>query len=313
MKKRYILPVFLPFAGCANRCVYCDQEAITGQLPDKILQSAARQIDEWKERRKEWDEVAFYGGTFARLNKTVRLALYELAFPYAVRVSTCPESIDKEFTEEAKEHIAVLELGAQSLSDEVLKMNGRGYTADFVIEKFQRLKGAEIVTAAQFMTGLYGETVEHFTESCDRVKELRADFARIYPMLVLPGAPIAKMDFTPLSARESLLRSAWLFASLNACGIKVIRISLPQGFGAYCGFYHPAYGDLVKTIAVYANFLKSGALIDAFGGYKGVLRNLSDKRTAADFTEISQNILNSYNINEWLESAELKDFIEGLL
>jgi hypothetical protein len=192
-------------------------------------------------------------------------------------------------------------------------MNGRGYTADFVIEKFRQLKGAGIAAAAQFMTGLYGETRQHFAESCDRVKKLRADFARIYPMLVLPGAPIAKMDFIPLSAQESLSRSAWLFASLSACGIKVIRISLPQGFGAYRGFYHPAYGDLVKTIAVYANFLKNGALTNSFGGYKGVLRNLRGERTAADFTEISQNILNSYNINEWLESAELKSFIEGLL
>jgi histone acetyltransferase (RNA polymerase elongator complex component) len=313
VKKRYILPVFLPFAGCANRCVYCDQEAITGESPDKILQNAARQIDEWKERRKEWDEVAFYGGTFARLDRALRLALYELASPYPVRVSTCPESIDGEFTAEALSRISVLELGAQSLSDEVLNMNGRSYTADFVIEKFRQLKGTGIVTAAQFMTGLYGETRQHFTESCGRVKELQADFARIYPMLVLPSAPIAKLEFTPLSARESLLRSAWLFASIFACGIKVIRISLPQGFGAYRGFYHPAYGELVKTITVYANFLKSGTLTNSFGGYKGVLKNLKGTRTAADFTKISQNILNSYNINEWLESAELKGFIEGLL
>jgi radical SAM superfamily enzyme YgiQ (UPF0313 family) len=201
----------------------------------------------------------------------------------------------------------------QTLSDEVLKMNGRGYTADFVLSKLRELRKAGCDTAAQFMTGLYGETRERFRESCCKVKELDTGFARIYPMLILPGAPVAGMDFTPLSPVESLLRSAWLFISLSAKEIKVVRISLPQGFGAYRGFYHHAYGDLVKTITAYASFLKYGTLIDGFSGYKGALKRLGGKCAAADFPEVSRNILNSYFLDEWLDSGELKSFIEGIL
>jgi histone acetyltransferase (RNA polymerase elongator complex component) len=313
VKKRYILPVFLPFAGCINRCVYCDQEAITGYASDIILQNAEGQINEWKARRNEWDEIAFYGGTFARLNRSLRFALYDIAAPYQIRVSTCPSSVDAEFIKEVETNISVLELGVQSLSDEVLELNRRAYSAGSVISLLRELNKLKCKITAQFMTGLYGETRELFKQSCEKLSELRVDFARIYPMLVLPGAPIAKLDFTPLEPIESLLRSAWLFISLNAINIKVIRISLPQGFGNYLGFYHHAYGDLVKTIASYANFLKGGGLIKGFNGYGGALKKIDGNFDVLDFTGLSQNVANLYSFDEWFKDDELSAFIGELL
>ena len=35
-RKARILPVFLPFAGCPQRCVFCDQAAQTGQTPEPL-------------------------------------------------------------------------------------------------------------------------------------------------------------------------------------------------------------------------------------------------------------------------------------
>jgi histone acetyltransferase (RNA polymerase elongator complex component) len=317
VKKRYILPVFLPFAGCASRCVYCDQEAITGCPPDKILSSAQNQIDEWKARRSRWDEIAFYGGTFAGLDKSLRLALYDMAAGSPVRVSTCPDSIDGEFITEAEERVSVIELGVQSLSDEVLKMNGRAYTSTYVLTLFKKLKELKCKTSAQFMTGLFGETRERFKESCDNISALEADFARIYPTVILPGAPLARMaadkEFVPLEPAESILRTAWLYIALTARNIKVIRISLPQGFnaGEYQGFYHHAYGEIVKTVTAYAGFLKRGVLPEGFSGYRGVLRKLNGQYT--DFPGISRQLSGMYSVPEWLDSAALRNFTEGLL
>jgi histone acetyltransferase (RNA polymerase elongator complex component) len=316
VKKRYILPVFLPFAGCANRCVYCDQEAITGYPPDKILYSAQNQIDEWRARRSQWDEIAFYGGTFAGLNKSLRLALYDMAAGTPVRISTCPDSIDGAFMTEAEERVSVMELGVQSLSDEVLKMNGRRYTSAYVLTLFKELK-LKCKTSAQFMTGLFGETRERFQESCERVSALEADFARIYPTVILPGAPLARMaadkEFFPLEPAESVLRTAWLYIALTARNIKVIRISLPQGFNTagYGGFYHHAFGEIVKTVTAYASFLKGGVLPEGFGGYRGALKKLNGQYT--EFSDISRQLSEMYSAAEWLESAALRSFTEGLL
>jgi histone acetyltransferase (RNA polymerase elongator complex component) len=312
VKKRYILPVFLPFAGCINRCVYCDQEALTGYTSDAFLQSAEKQITEWKARRSSWDEIAFFGGTFARLDISIRRALYLMAAPLPVRISTCPSSVDAEFINEVEENIDVIELGVQSLSDEALALNGRDYTADVVISLLRELNNFHVKTAVQFMTGLYGETRALFKESCEKIEDIKADFARIYPMLVLPGAPIAKVNFTPLEAVESLLRSTWLFIRLNAMNIKVIRISLPQGFGGYSGFYHHAYGDLVKTIACYAGFLKGNGGIDGYNGYRGALKKIGANKGVGGFVEISKNIVNSYSFDEWFKDNRLPHFVELL-
>ena len=31
MKKRYIIPIFVPHLGCPNDCVFCNQKSISGQ------------------------------------------------------------------------------------------------------------------------------------------------------------------------------------------------------------------------------------------------------------------------------------------
>ncbi len=31
MKKKYVIPVFVPHLGCPNDCVFCNQKSISGQ------------------------------------------------------------------------------------------------------------------------------------------------------------------------------------------------------------------------------------------------------------------------------------------
>ena len=31
MKKRYIIPIFVPHLGCPNDCVFCKQKSISGE------------------------------------------------------------------------------------------------------------------------------------------------------------------------------------------------------------------------------------------------------------------------------------------
>ena len=64
MAKCNILPIFIPFAGCPVKCVYCDQNQITGISSTVLGEDVARQIVRGLENGAYTPaEVAFYGGT----------------------------------------------------------------------------------------------------------------------------------------------------------------------------------------------------------------------------------------------------------
>ena len=67
-----ILPVFLPFAGCPARCVFCAQDRQTGVGNeggvDRALERAAATLEEISACPPPGGvELAFYGGTFTAL------------------------------------------------------------------------------------------------------------------------------------------------------------------------------------------------------------------------------------------------------
>lgn len=58
-----ILPVFLPFASCGNKCIFCDQQAISGvKAENNLIILAENQIKTWLSYGTSYDEIAFYGG-----------------------------------------------------------------------------------------------------------------------------------------------------------------------------------------------------------------------------------------------------------
>ena len=140
-EKPLIVPIFIPNQGCPHRCVFCDQEKITSQ-PARPMDSQAvhdlleqaRQSALFSARKHR--EIAFYGGTFASLPDQRIRELLGAAAPYlqerifhSVRVSTRPDSVDEKKTALLKDlGVSTVELGAQSMDDEVLNMTRRGHT-----------------------------------------------------------------------------------------------------------------------------------------------------------------------------------------
>jgi hypothetical protein len=103
------------------------------------------------------------------------------------------------------------------------------------------------------MIGLPGDTCDRFLQTLDRVIDLRPNFLRIHPALVLRGAPLENLwregRYTPLSLEET---TDWLkrgLARLENSSISVARIGLQptdelqRDFLA--GPYHPALRQLV--------------------------------------------------------------------
>jgi histone acetyltransferase (RNA polymerase elongator complex component) len=264
--KHTIIPVFISFAGCPHRCVFCNQQVINGQQ-DNSLASAKRQIAEAEQwvKPSSRNELAFFGGSFTALPLERQKELLTLADNKRkeglfgeLRLSTRPDAITPEILEQMKAfHVKTVELGVQSLDDEVLKRAERGHTARDVKDAAALLRQYGFSVGLQLMVGLPGQDWESLRRTCHEVCELAPDCARIYPLLVIAGTKLAswyqKGEYTPLSLKEAVVQTAYLHERLEAHNIQVIRMGL-QPDKELCapghildGPFHPAFGELVRS------------------------------------------------------------------
>ena len=103
-----------------------------------------------------------------------------------------------------------VELGVQSLKDEVLSGINRGHTLAESVEATRVLKDAFLKVGHHIMPGLPGSSSEEdiamFRELFEN-PEYRPDSLKIYPCLVMPGTPLEHLyrrdEYTPLSTDEA--------------------------------------------------------------------------------------------------------------
>lgn len=79
MKKKYVIPVFVPHLGCPNDCVFCNQKSISGQKKNITKEDAKKIIDEFLDGIKDIKgekEIAFFRRKLYsyRRKKTRRIA-----------------------------------------------------------------------------------------------------------------------------------------------------------------------------------------------------------------------------------------------
>lgn len=313
-----ILPVFLSFAACGNRCVFCDQNVISGvREKADILQSAEKQINKWLEVSPLWDEVAFYGGNFGDIERNTRLNLYKTARAHGIdriRFSTRPDTVRNELLAEINgERVSFVELGVQSLSDDVLKQNGRPYGEKAALDAVEKICGVTDC-GVQLMTGMMGQSYLSSVEDACRLSEFPIKTARIYPTIVIKGTLLEKFmtecKYKPTQLHDIIASAGGMFVNFSARGIKVIRMGLPLDGDiekeAVGGVLHKSFGDLVKTL-VASLYCEIGEKT-SFAGYKGYVRQkygaLFDSSIKADFNKISRVLRSS-------PFADNKRYFEG--
>lgn len=261
-----IIPVFIPHAGCPHQCVFCNQKTISGQKTAAV-EGAKEQINKWLEWVKPSleNEVAFYGGSFTGLDLALQKELLALTDEMlnrkvigSVRLSTRPDYIDTERLELLRAHgVKLVELGVQSLDDSVLKAAERGHTAQQVTEAVALLKSYGFKVGVQLMVGMPGQDFASIKATVEQVLALQPDIARIYPLLVIKGTPLAKSyeagEFEPLTLEEAVRQAAYVYQHLSEAGIKIIRVGL-QPDDELCaegnivaGPFHPSMGELVQS------------------------------------------------------------------
>lgn len=261
-----ILPIFIPHAGCPHQCVFCNQKKISGQH-SAALASAKEQLARWRSwlRPSLKHEAAFYGGSFTGLPTELQEELLALTdallaegFIGSVRLSTRPDYIDEERLQLLQQHgVRLVELGVQSLDDRVLAAAERGHTAAQVAPAVALLKRFGFQVGLQLMVGMPEQSFAGVQKTVRKAISMHPDVARIYPLLVIKGTPLAADyaagRFVPLTLEKAVTQAAWAYRELTEAGVNVIRIGL-QPDDELCapgnilaGPFHPAMGELVKS------------------------------------------------------------------
>ncbi|MBQ8869207.1 MAG: radical SAM protein [Oscillospiraceae bacterium] len=300
MKKANVA-FFIPHVGCPNRCSFCNQNTISGKnrVPsvDYIKETLDYAVASMDKNVLKSSEIAFFGGSFTAIDKKLMTELLacvqqyigENGF-YGIRVSTRPDAIDDEILSLLKKYrVTSIELGAQSMSDDVLLKNMRGHTASDVFNASNLIKTHGFSLGLQIMTGLYGDTADGAIETAKKFIEIKPDTVRIYPTVVLKDTYLAKLyaegKYNPLNVEETVSLCAKLLNMFEENSIKVIRVglhdqpSLKENFVA--GAYHAALGELIMGEQM---FLK------ALSALKEVKIENGEVRVAVNPSNLSQMI-----------------------
>jgi len=268
-RRPFIIPIFLPHAGCPHQCVFCNQASITGAGRDTVSpEKVEQQIHEflkYKENDHRPVQVAFYGGNFLGLEKESIKGLLNVSTKFvtnkkidAIRFSTRPDTIDHDRLDIIKDYpVSTIEIGAQSMDDRILAVTRRGHSASDTRLAVALLKERHYDIGLQMMVGLPEENEASSLSTAYRIGELEPDFVRIYPTIVLKNSLLAKWyengTYRPWSLERSVAHVKTLYLFFKKNNIPVIRMGLQasedldSGAAVLAGPYHPAFGHLVHS------------------------------------------------------------------
>ena len=265
----FIVPIFIPHAGCPHQCAFCDQTLIADRsdpLPSR--ENVAADISRfltYRQPHHEAPQISFYGGTFLGIGKEKILAYLGVATQFVsrgmaagIRFSTRPETINP-VTLDLIQHFPVktIELGAQSMDDEVLQLSRRGHTALDTCRAVERLKERGYAIGLQMMVGLPGQDESSVMTTALEIAGLFPDFVRIYPTLVLKNSHLETWyqngRYEPLALDAAVNQVKNLYGFFRNRQIPVIRMGLQASESldvhgtVVAGPYHPAFGHLVHS------------------------------------------------------------------
>lgn len=268
MDKNLVIPFFIPHAGCPFTCVFCNQWEISGEdqeaNPEEILTKVKEYLHTVK-KKPERTEVAFFGGSFTGLPVSVQESYLKGAFHAkeeglidGIRLSTRPDYISDEIVERLCRYgVTTIELGCQSLVDEVLLKTKRGHDVEDIMKATEIIRKYPTELGYQLMLGLPGDNFTHARDTARKTIEAKPDCVRIYPALVLKNTVLAQWyeqgRYEPWNLENAVEMAAEWLGAFTYYEIKVIRMGLQATENLtpekdlVAGPYHPAFGELVES------------------------------------------------------------------
>ena len=200
------------------------------------------------------------------------IGLLEVAFDavkkygfMGIRCSTRPDKIDTEVLSILKSFgVTSIELGAQSMDDEVLLANDRGHNSEDVRIASKLIKDYGFSLGLQMMTGLYKSSEELDIKTANELIKLKPDTVRIYPTVTLENTRLADLyrsgDYIPMDLDSTIKLCSNLLDMFDRENIKVIRLGLHASEEVeekrLAGAYHPALREMCES-EVLLNKLKT--------------------------------------------------------
>lgn len=263
----FTIPLFFPQMACPFQCIFCNQEKITdrGHIPDteEIMNIIEEHLSTFPEGPKHV-EVGYFGGTFTGMPVPDQEKFLRVAFSYkekgtieGIRLSTRPDFIDEKILAMLKKFgVTTIELGAQSMDEEVLACSARGHTAEDTVLASKMITANGFRLGLQMMVGLPGDDLESDIFTARRIVELGASETRIYPLLVIRGAKLEEWyrsgRYQPLTLDETVDRLKRIIPVFEEAGVEVARVGLLTNRGflekeLVAGPYHPSIRELAMT------------------------------------------------------------------
>jgi len=268
IQKHYTIPIFIPELACPFQCVFCNQQKISGHVGiptgDQITKTIDNHLRTFKRGPKKV-EVGFFGGSFTGIPIEEQKSFLKYVQPYirlekiqGIRLSTRPDYISVEILDMLKKfNVTTIELGAQSMDDEVLKKSRRGHTVNKVREAAKLILDHGFELGLQLMIGLPGDTLEKSVTTAKQIIEAGAGNTRIYPALVIKGTLLhtwyEQGKYKPLSLDEAVSWTKNILPLFEDARVDVLRVGLHPSEGLLSGEelvdgpFHPSFKELVLT------------------------------------------------------------------
>lgn len=265
--KYYNIPIFVPHEGCRFACVFCNQERITGVDTSVTSEDIRNIIDAHLKTLPEenrYVEVAFFGGSFTGISAKKQEEFLSVAHEYVergvvngIRLSTRPDYINEAVLNRLKKYdVTTVELGVQSLDNEVLEKTMRGHDCVCVEKSARFIKEYGIKLGLQMMTGLPGDTDEKAIETAKKIIALKPDCVRIYPTLVIRDTALYDMykdgSYVPQTLDEAVDLCKRLIVMFREKDIDIIRVALVttdeicENGSVMAGPFHSAFRELAE-------------------------------------------------------------------
>ena len=265
----FIIPVFIPHAGCPHQCAFCNQVLIADrpdQTPsEEVIAADISRFLTYQQPHHEAPQISFYGGTFLGIGKERILKFLGVAARFVsrgqaagIRFSTRPDPITAAMLDLIQRFpVRTIEIGVQSMDDTVLRLSQRGHTALDTRRSVKLLKERGYAIGLQMMVGLPGQDESSAMTTALEIAGLLPDFVRIYPTLVLKNSRLEVWfrngTYEPLSLDAAVAQVKDLYGFFGEKKIPVIRMgiqaseSLDFDGTVLAGPYHPAFGHLVHS------------------------------------------------------------------
>lgn len=173
-----------------------------------------------------------------------------------IRISTRPDCIDEEVLSVLKSYkVSSIELGAQSMNDDVLCANNRGHNACDVYKASKLIKDYGFSLGLQMMTGLYKSSDAIDIDTAMQFVSIKPDTVRIYPTVIMKRTALEDLYirgvYKPQALDSAVSLCAQLLTIFSDNNIPVIRLGLHHSESLdsdkIAGPYHPAFRELCES------------------------------------------------------------------